>query len=172
MQDKPINNQTHLIAAPLLPLFSHQTHVGKLESLTMEYFIKPRLATRWWEMSETMDGIHNGRKQCTGRGERIMWTALIFPLGFDEVAHDLEHGREQIEKDRPTLLRLTSPILLCGKLLESPLDNPDSTQLHTVTQLHWKARTSRGCCDTDEAKRKKFGNRLTGPQLGAENSKP
>ena len=119
-----------------------------------------------------MDGIHNERKQCTGIGERLMWTALIFPLGFDEVAHDSEYGREQIEKDRPTLHHLTSPILLRGKLLESPPNNPDSTQFHTVTQLHWKAGTPRGYCDTDVAKRKIFGDRLTGPQLGAKNSKP
>ena len=26
-----------------------------------------------------------------------MWTALFFPLGFDEIAHDLGYGKGQIE---------------------------------------------------------------------------
>ena len=34
-----------------------------------------------------------------------MWTALFFPLGFDEVAHDLGYGKGQIEKGQ----RYTSP---------------------------------------------------------------
>ena len=38
------------------------------------------------------DRVHKGRKRCTGRGERIMWTSL--PLGFDEIAHDSGYGRE------------------------------------------------------------------------------
>ena len=44
-----------------------------------------------------MDGTHKGRKRCTGRGERAMWTALFFPLGFDEVAHDPDNGKGYIE---------------------------------------------------------------------------
>ena len=92
----------------------------------MEYYITTRLATRWWKRLETMDEIHKGRKRCMGRGEKIMWTALFFPLDFDEVAHDLGYGKGQIEKGQRyiTSLRLsfyaenywkahsTTPILL------------------------------------------------------------
>ena len=69
-----------------------------------------KLATGWWKRPETMDGTHKGRMQCTGRGKRTMWTALFFPLGFDEVANDSGYGREQTEKDqRYTIsLRLSS----------------------------------------------------------------
>ena len=42
-----------------------------------------------------MDGIY---KDSTGRGGKIMWTAHFFPLDFDEVAHDSEYGKRQIEK--------------------------------------------------------------------------
>ena len=93
---KQINNQTRLLAT-FFSLSSHQTHIDKLESLRMEYYITTRLATRWWKRTERMDEIHKGRKRCTGRGERAMWTALFFPLGFDEIAHDLGYGKWQIE---------------------------------------------------------------------------
>ena len=79
--------------ATLSSLPFHQTKIDKLESLKMEYYITARLATRWWKRLETMDGIHKGWKRCTGRGERAMWTALFFPLGFDEVAHDSGYGK-------------------------------------------------------------------------------
>ena len=36
---------------------------------------------------------------------------------------------------------------------------------------HWKARTSRGCCDTARQRRKTFRNRLIDSQLGAKNLK-
>ena len=32
----------------------------------------------------------------TKDGERTMWTADFFPLGFDEVAHDSGYGKGQI----------------------------------------------------------------------------
>ena len=61
--------------------------------------------------------------------------------------------RDKPRRINPTPPHLTSPFLLCGKLLESTFNSPDSTYVRTaVTYLHWKARTSRGCCDTDEAK--------------------
>lgn len=72
--------------------------------------------------------------------KEIMWTALFYLLGFDEVTHNF------------TLHHLTPSILLRRKLPENTLDNPNSTYFHTATHLHWKARTSRGCCDTDETK--------------------
>ena len=50
----------------------------------------------WWKRMEleTMDEIFKGRKRCTGRGERVMWTALFCPLGCEE--------KGQIEKDQVT----------------------------------------------------------------------
>ena len=44
-----------------------------------------------------MDWIHKGGKQCTGKGERVMWTVLFFPLGFDKVVHDSGYEKGQIE---------------------------------------------------------------------------
>ena len=87
----------YLLATPILPLSSHQTHINKPESLTMEYYITARLATcKVVDKAGDNGGdrVHKGRKRCTGRGERLMWTSLFFPLGFDEVAHDSGYGRE------------------------------------------------------------------------------
>lgn len=50
---KKINNQTRLLAT-LSSLLSQQTHIDKLESLKMEYYITARL--------KTMDKTHKGRK--------------------------------------------------------------------------------------------------------------
>ena len=92
-----MHNRAHLLAtAP----FSHQTHIDKLKSWTIECYITARLAIGQWKRPETMDGIYKDRKRSTGRGERIMWTALFFPLGFDEVAHDLGYGRSKSNATR------------------------------------------------------------------------
>ena len=57
---------TRRICSPhLSSLPSHQTHIDKLESLKMEYYITTRLATRWWKRLEIMGEIHKGRKRCT-----------------------------------------------------------------------------------------------------------
>ena len=40
-----------------------------------------------------------------------MWTALFFPLGFDEVAHDLGMERDKSRRDN-VIHHLTSSILL------------------------------------------------------------
>ena len=93
---KQINNRTRMLAT-LSSLSSHQTHIDKLKSLKIEYYITARLERRWWKRLETVDGKHKRWKQCTGKGERAMWTALFFPLGFDEVAYDSEYGKGQIE---------------------------------------------------------------------------
>ena len=42
-------------------------------------------------------GTQKGRKWCTGRGERSMWTALFFPMSFDEIANDSRHGKGWIK---------------------------------------------------------------------------
>ena len=57
-----------------------------------------------------IDGIHKGWKRCMGRGGKIMWTALFFSLGFDEIEHDLGYGKGQIGKGQRyvTSLRLSS----------------------------------------------------------------
>lgn len=94
MQDNQSTTRRIYSPTPLLPPSSHQTYINKLESLTMEYYKTTRLATWWWIRPETMDGIHKGQKGCTGREERMMWTALFPPLGFDEVSHDPEQGRK------------------------------------------------------------------------------
>ena len=153
---------------PLSSLPSHQTHIDKLELLRMGYYITTRLATRWWKKTEIMDGIHRGGKRYMGRGEKIMWTALFFLLGFDEVVHDLGYGKGQIEKGQRYITSLFT-----RKITGKHTRQPQFYLVHTAIYLHWKARTSRGCCDTNETQRRKtFGNRLTGPQLGAKNSKP
>ena len=43
---------------------------------------------QWPDRMGTMDGMNKERTRRTCGGERIMWTALFFPPGFDEVAHD------------------------------------------------------------------------------------
>lgn len=50
---KKINNQTRLLAT-LSSLLSQQTHIDKLESLKMEYYITARL--------KTIYKTHKGRK--------------------------------------------------------------------------------------------------------------
>ena len=77
--------------------------------LWMEHYITAGLATRWRKRLERMDGIHK---------EKFMWTALFFPLGFDEIAHESGHGKGQIEKE----LSYTTPL-----------------RLFSHTQNHWKA---------------------------------
>lgn len=39
-----MHNQTHLLAITLFPPFSHQTHIDKLKSWTIECYITARLA--------------------------------------------------------------------------------------------------------------------------------
>ncbi len=149
-----INNQTHL-PATLSFLPSQQAHIDIPKSLRVEFYIKTRLATRW---------------DTEARGERIMWTALIFPLGFDEVPHDT--GRRKGEGR--TLRFLTSPITYyssqetAGKHIlqlcfnEFPhgghLPSLEGTHIDVVplTRQRWKT----------------FCNRLTGPHLGVKNSNP
>lgn len=62
--------------------------------------------------------------------------------------------RSKLRKTNITLLQLS--ILLHEKILESTPDNFDFTDFHTVTHLHWKARTSRRCWDSDKAKMEKI----------------
>ena len=38
-----------------------------------------------------------------------MWTALFFPLGFNEVAHNSGYGKGQIEKDQRYITSLRLP---------------------------------------------------------------
>ena len=39
-----------------------------------------------YKVVETMERIHKGQTRCMSREERVMWTALFFPLDFNEVA--------------------------------------------------------------------------------------
>lgn len=53
------------------------------------------------ERMRTIDGIDKGQKWCTGREEKIMWAALFFLLGVDEIAMILD-TEKTTEKDQPT----------------------------------------------------------------------
>lgn len=91
--------------------------------------------------------LYDGLRDAHGmlHAKKIMWTALFYLLGFDEITHNFGIWKGT-NREGPTLHHhLTPPILLSGKLLENTLDNPNSTYFHTATHLHWKARTSRGC---------------------------
>ncbi len=61
------------------------------------------------ERLETMDGIHKGRKRCTGRGERAMWTALFshWVLMRLHMIRDTERDRSK----QPTTRRIRPPPL-------------------------------------------------------------
>lgn len=65
-------------------------------SLRLSFYV------RWWKRLEleTIDEIDGGQKWCTGKGERVMWTALFCPLGFDEVTHNSEDKKGQIKKNQ------------------------------------------------------------------------
>lgn len=94
------------------------------------------------------------RKRCTGRGEGVIWIALFFPLGFDELAHDSGYGREQIERDQGYTTSLLPLSSYAENYWKGTPNNPDSTEFHTITHLHWKAHSYlEGYCDnTEEAK--------------------
>ena len=59
------------------------------------------------ERLETMDRIHKGQTRCTGREERVMWAALLFPLGFDEIALIWD-----TERDKSRRTNITPPYFI------------------------------------------------------------
>ena len=69
--------------------------------------------------------------------------------------------RKEINREGPTSHHFTLSILLRS-------DSPNSTEFHTVTHLHWHLED---VATPTRQRRKTFSNRLTGPQLGAKDSK-
>ena len=86
-----------------------------------------------------MDERQKGRKRCTGRGERIMWTALFFPLSFDEIVHESGYGREQIEKYHryTTSLHLSSYAENYWKAYATTPISLSITRSPTFTEWHY-----------------------------------
>lgn len=97
------------------------------ESWRMEYFTATRLATRCWERMEMMYGIDKGLRWCVGRGERILWAALFFPLGV-WCGYSGFGIQKRTNREGPTLHHLTD-------LSSRKIVGKDIQQTRTPVQL-------------------------------------
>ena len=106
-----------------------------------------------------------------GQRRKNYVNSTLFLTRFDEVAHDSGYGREQTERDQ----RFT--ILLCQSSYAETYWKAYSTTPILLSFTRSLTFIGRHVHLEDVAiptrqRRKTFGNRLTGPQLGAKNSKP
>ena len=107
-------------------------------------------------------------------GERFLWTALFFPLGFDEVAHDSGRRKGHIVKDEPCATSSHNHLLFfsrnCWRAHSAAL-------IQRVSARRPPTFTRRNAHLEDvvpptRQRGKTFCNRLTDPQWGVQNSKP
>ena len=81
---QPTSNQTHsFTTSSVLPpptrITSTNSNFGRRNTTFRQGWLQGGR-----KRMGTMDGIEKRREWCTGRGERIMWSALFFPLSFDD----------------------------------------------------------------------------------------
>ena len=121
-RDRSKQSTSRRICPPPSPPSLQQTHIHKLKLLRMEFYITTKAG---YKVLEKVEDNRWDTQRTEAMGERIMWTALFFPLGFDEVAHD--SGRRKRTYEGRTLRYLTSqsPTILLQILLVSRIQNHD-----------------------------------------------
>lgn len=109
-----------------------------------------------------------------GRGERFIWTAFFFPLGFDERMHmnrDMEMDDSRRTSHIPPHLTHRPTRQITGSTFDKPCSTIQLSSTRSPTFTGRQAHLEDDATSTRQW-RETFGDRLTGPQLGARNSKP